>query len=91
MGTSKWHLFDHVVEGIKRKGGICYMNSGLYKMVHKHFKSEYSKTSRRDGQSWRKPLGDGKIKWFLKTLHPNKMVIKVICRVWNLQRGESDL
>lgn len=47
MGTSKFHLLNHVVEDIRATGGIEYLSSSLYEKSHKSFKEDHARTSRR--------------------------------------------
>ena len=51
MGTSKWHLLDHLCVDFRRTGGICYMSGGLYEMTHKFVKADYEKTSKRNSSA----------------------------------------
>lgn len=38
MGSLKWHMLNHLVADLKRKGGISYMESGIYEMAQKGIK-----------------------------------------------------
>lgn len=47
MGTLKFHLLDHLVDDLRRMGGIHTLDAGLYEHSHARVKRWYNRTSKR--------------------------------------------
>lgn len=47
IATQKWHLLDHIIEGIKHVGGVQYLHERLYESSHRVIETAYRETSRR--------------------------------------------
>lgn len=68
LRTEKFHMLDHIVQDIRRMGGIVFADAGLYEYTHTLVKQAYRTGSRR-----RQTAMDETVNSFLKEMNHSSL------------------